>query len=180
MESTKCQIYCMKPLSDGVVKDAPKSFVAKVKVVLTRRLGPARKRAVKRYLAQIRSTNLISRMFGRKEQRASLAAEPTLAPPLQAGDIVCVKTREEITATLGPFNDLKGLAFMPEMWQYCGTQQRVLKPLVRFVDERELRVRRAKGVVLLEGLMCEGSQMFGPCDRSCFFFWREEWLEKID
>jgi hypothetical protein len=28
--------------------------------------------------------------------------------------------------------------------------------------------------------MCKGTAEFGTCDRSCFVFWREEWLEKID
>jgi hypothetical protein len=27
--------------------------------------------------------------------------------------------------------------------------------------------------------MCQGTKDFGRCDRSCFFFWREEWLEKL-
>jgi len=78
-----------------------------------------------------------------------------------------------------PFNDYKGLAIMPGMWQYCGTEQRVLKPVMRYVDERELRMRKASGIVLLEGVMCQGTDIY-PCDRSCFYFWREEWLKKLD
>ena len=38
----------------------------------------------------------------------------------------------------------------------------------------------AQGIILLDGVMCQGTADFGSCDRSCFFFWREEWLEKID
>ncbi len=68
---------------------------------------------------------------------------------------------------------------MPEMAQYCGTHQRVLKPLARFVDERDLSVKTARGIVLLEGVTCSGTADFGPCDRSCLFFWREEWLEQV-
>jgi hypothetical protein len=68
---------------------------------------------------------------------------------------------------------------MPEMEIYCGTTQRVLKPLQRFVDERDLRVKRSTGIILLEGVMCQGTADFGKCDRSCFYFWREEWLEKV-
>jgi hypothetical protein len=49
----------------------------------------------------------------------------------------------------------------------------------RFVDERDYRVKKASGVVLLEGSLCQGTELYGPCDRSCFFFWREEWLEKV-
>ena len=69
---------------------------------------------------------------------------------------------------------------MPEMDQYCGTTQRVLKPLERFVDERDLRVKTSRGIVLLDGVVCQGTADFGRCDRCCVMFWREEWLEKID
>ena len=64
--------------------------------------------------------------------------------------------------------------------QYCGTTQRVLKPLERFVDERDLRVKTSRGIVLLDGVVCQGTADFGRCDRCCVMFWREEWLEKID
>jgi hypothetical protein len=66
------------------------------------------------------------------------------------------------------------------MEQYCGTTQRVFRRMERFVDERDLRVKKSRGIVLLEGVMCEGTAEFGPCDRSCLVFWREEWLEKLE
>jgi len=66
------------------------------------------------------------------------------------------------------------------MAEYCGTTQRVLKLMKRFVDERDLRVKKSSGIILLEGVMCKGTADFGSCDRSCFYFWREEWLEKVD
>lgn len=99
---------------------------------------------------------------------------------LKAGDLVRVRSREEIEATLSEWKELKGCMFMLEMWQYCGTTQRVLKPVERFVDERDLRVKKCKGIVLLEGVICQGTAYSEGCDHSCFFFWREEWLEKID
>ena len=54
------------------------------------------------------------------------------------------------------------------------------KPLARFVDERDLRVKKSSGIVLLEGVRCQGTADFGRCDRSCLLFWREEWLEKVN
>ena len=50
----------------------------------------------------------------------------------------------------------------------------------RFMDERDYRMKKASGIVLLDGALCSGTGTTGPCDRSCFFFWREEWLEKLD
>jgi len=99
---------------------------------------------------------------------------------LKAGDLVQVRSKEEIQATLNYWKQLKGCTFMAEMWPYCGTVQRVLKPMERFVDERDLRAKKCAGIILLEGAMCQGTAGFGRCDRSCFFFWREEWLEKIE
>jgi hypothetical protein len=99
---------------------------------------------------------------------------------LKAGDLVRVRPAGEIQATLNHWRQLKGCTFMPEMEQYCGTVQRVLKPMERFVDERDLRVKKCRGIILLEGLQCQGAADFGRCDRSCYFFWRQEWLEKIE
>jgi hypothetical protein len=49
----------------------------------------------------------------------------------------------------------------------------------KFLDERDYRVKKCKGIILLEGAICGGTAYFGRCDRACFFFWREEWLEKL-
>jgi len=99
---------------------------------------------------------------------------------LKAGDLVRVRSYEEIQVTLNHWRQLKGLTFMPEMEVYCGTQQVVLKHMRRFVDERDLQVKKSSGIILLQGVMCQGTADFGSCDRCCFHFWREEWLEKID
>jgi hypothetical protein len=93
--------------------------------------------------------------------------------------MVRVRSREEIQATLNRWNQLRGCTFMEEMWRHCGTIQQVYKRVDRFLDERDYLVKRCKGTVLLEGLICEGTKNFGPCDRSCFYFWKEEWLEKL-
>jgi hypothetical protein len=93
--------------------------------------------------------------------------------------MVRVKTREEIQATLDEWNELRGCLFMDAMVPYCGTTQRVFRRVERFVDERDYRVKKAKGVVLLEGLICNGTEQYGRCDRACYYFWRDEWLEKI-
>ena len=91
-----------------------------------------------------------------------------------------VRSREEIEATLDRWKELKGCAFLEYMWPYCGTTQRVLQTMERFLDERDYKVKKVKGLVLLEGVICHGTPVFGRCDRGCHLFWREEWLEKID
>jgi hypothetical protein len=74
----------------------------------------------------------------------------------------------------------QGLHLYARNGQFCGTTQRALKPRKRFVDERGLRVKKSSGILLLERDMCMGTAEFGSCDHSCFVFWREECLEKID
>jgi hypothetical protein len=32
----------------------------------------------------------------------------------------------------------------------------------------------------MDELMGQGTERFGSCDRSRFFFWREQWLEKFE
>jgi len=99
---------------------------------------------------------------------------------LKAGDMVRVKSEMEIRKTLNRWNKLKGCGVMDDMWQYCGTEQKVLKEVRQFLDERDYLMKKCKGVVVLEGVICEGTPWFGACDRSCHFFWREEWLEKVN
>ena len=98
---------------------------------------------------------------------------------LKPGDQVRVRSLKEIEATLDGWNQLKHCAFMDEMVPYCGTRQTVLKPVRKFLDERDYLVKKCGGLVVLNGVLCEGTRDFGACDRSCFFFWREEWLERI-
>jgi hypothetical protein len=147
-----------------------------VKLFIRRRLSPSQERAFKR------STNdLLNRFSAASGRSVKPAAPPAIDnnPQLQAGDWVRVRSLDEIQATLNHWRQLRGCAFMPEMGQYCGTTQRVLKAMRRFVDERDLRVKRSSGILLLEGVMCQGAADFGSCDRSCFYFWRVEWLEKV-
>jgi len=66
------------------------------------------------------------------------------------------------------------------MEQYCGLSQRLLKLVVGFVDFRDLTVRNTREIVILENITCKRTTTFEPSDRNCLFFWREEWLKKID
>jgi hypothetical protein len=159
------------------VQPVPESIGRKIKLEIRRRVSPSRERALR---AQ---TNTLMNRFAvlRGRPTRPTAAPEALAPVnLQAGDVVRVRSLDEIRATLDNWGQLKGCGFMPEMEQYCGTQQRIYKRVERFVDERDLRVKRSRGIVFLEDVICQGTADFGPCDRSCLFFWREEWLERLD
>jgi hypothetical protein len=177
MKPHECQIPYLQFMSEGYAEIPPQSLGRRLKLALRRRLAPRQERALRLYLNDL--INWFSRLAGRGNRPSAPTTSATTAN-LKAGDLVRVRSGEEIEATLNHWRQLKGCSFMPEMRQYCGTTQRVLKPMERFVDERDLRTKKCKGIILLEGLNCQGTAEFGRCDRSCFYFWREEWLEKID
>lgn len=118
-------------------------------------------------------------VLGKKEVDPKRSRANQASMTLKPGDLVRVKSEKEIRMTLNRWNQLQGCGFMEEMRPYCGTTQRVLKRVERFLDERDYLVKKCKGIVLLEDVLCQGMKDFGRCDRSCHIFWREEWLEKV-
>ncbi len=176
MSNHQCQLRCWPQLSQGNAPVAPQPLRRHVKLFFKRRLSPATKRKLKNQFDR-----LMSRFHDITPKPIADAAPGvnTATAKLNAGDFVRVRSRAEIEATLNRWGELKGCAFMPDMAQYCHTCQRVLKPVERFLDERDYRVKKCNGLVLLEGLICPGLEGYGRCDRACFYFWREEWLEKI-
>lgn len=148
---------------------APLNFL---EVILQRR--NRLKRIMKRRLEYIQ--NWLSE--GPRRRGANEMSAHLTKPNLEPGDLVRVRSQEEIKETLNRWKQLKGCAFMEEMWTYCGSKQRVFKRVGQFLDERDYLVKRCSGIFILEGVICEGTKDFGACDRSCYFFWREEWLER--
>jgi hypothetical protein len=166
-----CQVQSVPALAEGLVDLGPLPLRSRVKLALKRALDAPTKRKLKRLTNRLRNAG---------SGTAEPARQNVQTAKLQPGNLVRVRRREEIEATLDSWQELKGCAVMEDMWQYCGTTQRVFKRVERFVDERDYRVKRASGLVLLENIFCQGTTVYGRCDRSCFFFWREEWLEKVE
>jgi hypothetical protein len=171
-----CQIPCLQRITTGPAKGPRQSLARRLKLFVRRRLSPRRERLWKTRTNRL--MNWVSGLMG-QDSKPATSTDSMAVERLQAGDRVQVRSKEEIERTLDHWRQFKGCTFMSEMWQYCGTTQRVLKRMEKFVDERDLRVKKSRGIVLLQGLLCEGTAEFGPCDRSCHYFWREEWLEKM-
>ncbi len=98
---------------------------------------------------------------------------------LQPGEWVEVKSEQEILATLDENSKYKGLRWMCNMRKFCGSRYRVLKRLETMLLESSGEYRKVKNTVLLEGVICDGQDWFG-CDRSCYHFWREVWLRRVE
>jgi hypothetical protein len=176
-DQVKCQICCIPNYFEGYATIPPESFKRKLRLLIRRNMNSTQVRLFKsktgKYINKI--SNIIS---PNKEIMTNMVSEDK--PKINAGDLVRVRSEAEIRATLNNWGQLKGCMVMPDMLPYCGTVQRVFKRLERFVDEKDYYVKKSNGIILLEGLYCQGTSDYGRCDRSCFYFWREEWLEKID
>ena len=99
--------------------------------------------------------------------------------PLSAGDMVEVRSREEVLQTLDARGQLEGLPFMPEMFAFCGQRFRVFKRAHKTCDTvNDYKGRRMKSAVHLEGIRCDG-QSHGACQAGCLIFWKESWLRKV-
>lgn len=194
--SEQCQVIQSIPkVSEGLQAMPRLGLVGYGRLLLQRALSTEQKRRIKRRLAPVMhgrlailtgSQGMAAREAVERERETVGAARRSASVPADgvaetfaAGDAVRVRSRESIAETLDTWGELKGCGFLPEMWRYCGTTQHVLKPVQRFVDERDRRVKKASGLYLLDDVMCEGTEWFGRCDRSCLYFWRREWLERV-
>lgn len=90
------------------------------------------------------------------------------------GELLRIRSAEEILSTLDSDGTVDGLLFMPEMLQFAGRELRVRASAHKTCDGAA-EVRKMDNTVHLEGLRCDGSA-HGGCQAGCPLFWREEWL----
>ncbi len=103
-----------------------------------------------------------------------------IKPELKVGDVVEVKSGAEILSTLDKHEKLRGLLFDQEMSKFCGKRFKIYKKVNKILVETTGELRTINSpTFLLEGVICSGASR-GGCDRSCFCYWREDWLKKID
>jgi hypothetical protein len=111
--------------------------------------------------------------------RGSLTRTPDQRIGLQPGDVVRVRSREEILATLDTGNRNRGMSFDGEMLKYCGREARVLRRVEHIIDEGTGRMLHfANPCLVLEDVVCTGD-FHRVCPRAIYPYWREIWLEKV-
>jgi hypothetical protein len=104
---------------------------------------------------------------------------PTQHLDLQPGELVRIKSREEIVATLDSNLLNRGMGFDAEMSRFCGRTARVKARASRCVDERSGRMLEMKNpCIILEDIVCEGAYT-ANCPREYVSWWREIWLERV-
>jgi hypothetical protein len=98
----------------------------------------------------------------------------------RAGELVEVRSKEEILRTLDSNGRVEEMPFMPEMFRYCGRRFRVYKRAHKTCDfVNKTGIRKLPSAVHLEGLRCDGSA-HGGCQAECMFFWKDAWLKRAD
>jgi len=97
---------------------------------------------------------------------------------IRAGDLVEVRSKDEVLATLDEQGRLDGMPFMPQMFRYCGMRFKVYKSAHKTCDPiYSMASRRLPGGVHLN-LRCNG-EAHGGCQVGCLLFWKDAWLKPI-
>jgi hypothetical protein len=110
----------------------------------------------------------------------TLQKTPHATLDLQPGELVRVKSKEEIVATLDTKNRNRGMSFDSEMLKYCGRQFRVLRRVNRIINEATGEMMVLKNpCIILEGVICT-SDYHRLCPRGIYPYWREIWLERVE
>ena len=114
------------------------------------------------------------------EGKATSGSTPTESLGLQPGELVEIKSREEIFATLDENDETQGLRFDGEMLKYCGRRARVVRRIEKIIDEKTGRMLKIKrDTVILDGVVCTGDY-HRSCPRAIYPYWREAWLRRVE
>jgi hypothetical protein len=109
-------------------------------------------------------------------------ATPTQILDLRPGDLVQVKSHQEIRETLKPDGMNRGMRFDVEMVKYCGKTFRVQSRVSQIIDEKTGVMRRMSNpCIILQDVFCraECTAMRLGCPRAVNTYWREIWLRPI-
>jgi len=101
---------------------------------------------------------------------------------LRPGELVRVKSHEEILKTVDRSNRNRGMYWDAELVPYCGKTYRVLKRVTKIIDEKTAKMVEMKNpCIVLDTVICEAR--YSPCRMLCpksmYPYWREIWLERV-
>jgi len=103
---------------------------------------------------------------------------PHLQLGLVPGELVRVKSKSEIEATLNSRSRNRGLWFDVDMVRFCGGEYRVSARVDHVIDERTGHMRTISNpCIVLEGVAATG-EYHAFCAQNEVIFWREIWLTR--
>ena len=107
-----------------------------------------------------------------------LPAIPTRG--LRAGDLVEIRSADEIMATLDERGEFENLPFMPEMLKFCGRRLTVNKVAHKLCDTISgTGIHKMTNAVHLTDARCDGAA-HGGCQTACLLYWKEAWLKRVE
>jgi hypothetical protein len=106
------------------------------------------------------------------------AKSPLCDLKLRPGELVKIKSKEEIIGTLNDSNRNRGLLFEGEMLRHCNGIYKVRRRVDRIIDEKTGKMLDMKNpCIILEDVFCQGDY-HNYCPRAIYSYWREGWLER--
>jgi len=108
---------------------------------------------------------------------------PTVNLNLQPGELVRIKSQEEILQTVDTSNKNRGMYWDAELVPYCRKTYKVRGRVTRLIGERTRKMVVMKNpCIILDSVVCQARysscRMF--CPKEMFPYWREAWLERVD
>ncbi|HZD94415.1 MAG TPA: hypothetical protein VE133_09185, partial [Candidatus Sulfotelmatobacter sp.] len=113
---------------------------------------------------------------------------PVAVLDLKPGELVRVKTFDQIVATLDRRRRNRGMTVCHEMTRCCGTVAEVRYRVTRVIEERTGKMHELNHTVALQDprggpslcdeCLCYGEM--GDCPRGELMYWREIWLERLN
>lgn len=109
-----------------------------------------------------------------------LTQTPRVVLNLQPGELVRLKSKDEILKTLDRRNRNRGLSFDRELVKFCGGTYRVARRVEREVNNKTGELMKFQtDCIVLDGVVCEGDyNRF--CQRRIYHYVRETWLERVE
>lgn len=107
---------------------------------------------------------------------------PSVALNLQPGELVRVKSHEEILKTVTVENLNRGMHWDAELVPYCGGTYRVKDRVTKIIHERTGKMQEMKTpCIILESVVCQArySACRMMCPKEMYPYWREIWLERV-
>jgi hypothetical protein len=107
---------------------------------------------------------------------------------LKPGELVRIKSFDQVVATLDPRKRNRGMGVCYEMMRACGTVAEVRHRVDRLIEEKSGKMRELNHTVTLknprgERSLCDECLCFGEmgdCPRGELMYWREIWLERVN
>jgi hypothetical protein len=107
---------------------------------------------------------------------------PTQTLNLQPGELVRIKSHEEILQTIDSSNKNRGMHWDAELVPYCGKTFKVRDRVTKIIHERTQKMVQMKTpCIVLESVVCQARysscRLF--CPKEMYPYWREIWLERV-